>query len=349
MHETKGRVLVVGEDIGVMRELTRVAVGSEGPTVEWVAGAAEAVELLGRATHDFVLVLVDKQLKDGTPFDVFRFVRRDPDAPYPGLALGLVGEALTEADIRKSAVLGCLHFLGRPLQAEPVAQALSQWPADRTDFIVSGSYTGPDRRRANRQQMVDRRTVTGPAEQTVASTSLGFEIKPSTTVFRFRRMPTAEPDLALALRNGLSSETIEPARAHIRLKKEQALAMLGLTRHRMDEAFAELAGKPDREALKRLNAVAREAAALTETRGLLLVGMIVRGLVGHTADTGRPVRGVLALLRAYLDALRDALAREIIDDGGPVGRQILATLKAAEESVEAAAPGAGGGTAASSG
>lgn len=340
MREGKGRTLVVSEDAEVVRELTRIADDSEGAAIEWVAGAAEAIDLLGRATHDFVLVLADKQLKDGTPFDIFRFVRRDPDTPFPGLALGLVGEALTEADIRKSAVLGCLHFLGRPLQAETVAQALAQWPVDRTDFIVSGSYTGPDRRRANRQQMVDRRTVTGPAEQTVASTSLGFEIKPSTTVFRFRRMPTAEADLPLALRNGLSRETIEPARAHIKLKKEQALAMLGLTRHRMDDAYAGLVEKPDREALKRLNAVAREAAALTETRGLLLVGMIVRGLIGYTADTRQPARGLLVLLRAHLDALRDALSREIIDDGGSAGRQILATLKMAEESFEAATPAA---------
>ena len=161
-------------------------------------------------------------------------------------------------------------------------------------------------------------------------------------------MPTAETDLALALRNGLTRETIEPARAHIKLKKEQALAMLGLTRHRMDDAYAGLVEKPDREALKRLNAVAREAAALTETRGLLLVGMIVRGLIGYTADTRQPARSLLVLLRAHLDALRDALSREIIDDGGMVGRQILATLKVAEESFEAAVPSANGGSAASS-
>lgn len=345
MREDRGQILVVSEDVGVMRELAGIPAGPRRLPLEWVSGAAEAVDLLGRGTNGFVLVLADKRLKDGSPYDIFRFVRRDPDAPFPGLALGLTGEALTEADIRRSAVLGCLHFLGRPFQAEAVVQALNQWPLDRTDFIVSGSYTGPDRRRASRQLMVERRTVSGPAEQTVASTSLGFEIKPSTTVFRFRRMPAADPDLALGLRNGLGRDAVEPARAHIRLKKEQALAMLGLTRHRMDDAYAELAGHPDRERLKRLNALAREAAALTETRGLLLVGTIVRGLIGYSGGSHPPVRALLDLLQCHLDALREALAGEIIDDGGATGRGILAAVKAAEEAFGAVAGAAEEGVA----
>jgi len=336
MREGKGRILIVSEDVEVMRELTHIPAGPRQLPVEWVAGATEALDLLGRSTNDIVLVLADKRLKDGSPLDIFRFVRRDPDAPYPGLAVGLIGESLTESDIRRSAILGCLHFLGRPFQAETVVQAMNQWPLERVDFIVSGSYTGPDRRRSSRQLMVERHTVSGPAEQTVASTGLGFEIKASTTVFRFRRLPTTDPDQALALRNGLSRETVEPARGHIRLKKEQALAMLGLTRHRMDDAYAELVGKPDREGLKRLNGVAREAAALTETRGLLLVGMIVRGLIGYSGGSHPPVRALLDLLRRHLDALQEALAGEIIDDGGATGRHILATLKAAEEAFEAA-------------
>lgn len=336
---------MVSADIEVMRQAVRIAGGPNTATIEWVAGAPEAIELLGRSTHDIVLVLADQRLSEGSAFDIFRYVRRDPDCPYPGIALALIGEALTEADIRRSAILGCLHFLPRPFQPEAVAQGLAQWPADRTDFIVSGSYSGPDRRRASRQQMVERRTVSGPAEQTVASTSLGFEIRPSTTVFRFRRLPTADPDLALALRNGLSRETIEPARSHIRLKKEQALAMLGHTRHRMEDAYAELVARSDREALKRLNAVAREAAALTETRGLLLIGTIVRGLIGHTGG-GRPAAApVLGLLRAELDALADALGRGIVDDGGPAGRQILSALKAAEEACAAATPAPAAGVA----
>src|SRR3546814_20011836 len=60
--------------------------------------------------------------------------------------------------------------------------------------------------------MVERRTLSGPAEQTVASTSLGFEIRPSTTVFRFRRLPADGPAPAPALRNGPNRDPVEPAR-----------------------------------------------------------------------------------------------------------------------------------------
>lgn len=343
MREPQGRVLVVGAEAEVMRQVVRIAGGPNSPAIEWVSGAAEAIDLLGRSANDIVLVLADQRLSDGTPYDVFRYVRRDPDCPFPGTALALSGEALTEGDVRRSAILGCLHFLQRPFLPEAVLQGFSQWPLDRTDFIVSGSYSGPDRRRGSRQQMVERRTVSGPAEQTVASTSLGFEIRPSTTVFRFRRLPTADRDPALALRNGLSRETVDPARAHIRLKKEQALAMLGHTLHRMEEAYAGLTNRIDREGLKRLNVAAREAAALTETRGLLLIGTIVRGLIGHSAGGHPPGAPLLALLRAHVDALTDALARGIVDDGGPAGRQILGTLRSAEEAFAARVPAPAGG------
>lgn len=336
MRDTRGRVLVVSDDVEVMRQIMRIAGGPNTAPIEWVAGAPEAIELLGRSTHDFVLVLADQRLLEGSPFEVFRYVRRDPDCPYPGIALGLTGEALTEGDIRRSAVLGCLHFLQRPFLPEALAHGLAQWPLDRDDFILSGSYSGPDRRRSSRQLMVERRTISGPAEQTVASTSLGFEIRPSTTVFRFRRLPTAEPDPALALRNGLTRETVEPARAHIRLKKEQAVAMLGHTRHRMEEAYAELAASPGRDALKRLHTLARDAAALTETRGLLLIGTIVRALIGHTGGSHLPGAALLVLLRVQLDALAEALAREIVDDGGPAGRQLMSSLRSAEDAYAAA-------------
>jgi len=343
MRESRWRVLVVSADIAVMREIAAIPGGTVSVMLEWVSGAAEAIDLLARHTHEFVLAIADKTLADGTAFDVFRYVRRDPACPYPGMALALAGEVLTEADIRRSALLGCLHFLGRPFQPEAVNQGLAQWPIDRTDFILTGSYAGPDRRRALRRNMVERRTVAGPAEQTVASTSIGFEIRPSTTVFRFRRMATGESDSALALRNGLSRETLEAARGHIRLKKEQALAMLGHIRHRLDDAYDGLVEAPDREGLKRLNALAREAAALTETRGLLLVGAILRGLVGHSADDHPPGHGRLEVLRAHLDALRTALDGAVVDDGGIAGQQIRASLKATTETLLATGPGTAGG------
>jgi len=321
---------VVAQDREVVREIAGAEPAGRATPIDWVAGAAEAIDLLGRSSNGVVMVLADKRLADGTPFDVFQYVRRDPGCPYPGIALALLGDAVTEADLRRSALLGCLHVLGRPLQPEAIAQGLARWPLDRTDFIVSGSYTGPDRRRASRQQMVERRTVSGPAEQTVASTGLGFDIRPSTTVFRFRRMATDDPDAAIALRNGLTREAIEPARSQVRVKKDQAIAMLGVIQYRMDDAFARLGEHPDREGLKRLNGVAREAAALTETRGLQLVGAIVRGLIGHTGGNRAPGGGLLEILRAHLVALHKALDGGIVDDGGPAGRQILATLRSAE-------------------
>lgn len=335
MRESSGRILVVADDIAVMRAIAGSTSGRVTHEIEWVPGASAAIELLRRTTNDVVLVLADKHLKDGSPFEIFEFVRRDPDCPYPGLGLALTGESLTEADVRRSALLGCLHFLGRPFQPDSVVQGLTQWPMDRTDFIVSGSYNGPDRRRSSRQEMVERRTISGPAEQTVASTGLAFDIKPSTTVFRFRRMPSGDADPALALRNGLTRDTVSAARAHIRVKQDQALAMLGHTLHRMATVFEGLVAKPDRAEMANLNAVAREAGALTETRGLLLVGMIARGLVGYTGDGNQPDPALLALLRAHLEALKAALTHEIVDDGGAVGRPILAALRAAQEAYKA--------------
>src|SRR3546814_5721717 len=136
ISETRGRGLGSSADVGVMRQVARHA----ETAIDWVAGAREAIGLLDRSANDIVMLLADQQLADGSAFDVFRYVRRDPDCPYPGIALALSGDALTDADIQRSAVLGCVHFLRRPFCPEAVARGLAQWPLDRTDFIVSGSY-----------------------------------------------------------------------------------------------------------------------------------------------------------------------------------------------------------------
>ncbi|MEQ8395519.1 hypothetical protein [Thalassobaculum sp.] len=329
MHEMVGKILFVGKDKVAMQGIARDLNAQSGRPSDWVAGASEALAILERTTHDFALVVADTQLNDGSPFDIFQFVRRSPQCPYPGLALGLTGDSISDADVRRATFLGCLHFLDRPVQSDSAAGNVLNWPLDRTDFIVSGSYTGPDRRRAARQRMVERRTISGPAEQTVASTSLGFAIKPSTTVFRFRRMPSGDGDPALALRNGLARGTVEAARGHIRLKQEQALAMLGHTLGRLQRTHADMVRNPEPEGMVKLHALAQEAGALTETRGLLLVGAIARSLIEHSGRSLSPTPAVLDLLRLHLDALNEALLDEIIDDGGPMGRRILDALRGA--------------------
>src|SRR3546814_13906745 len=118
ISETRGRVLVASADVEVMRQVARHA----ETAIDWVAGAREAIGLLDRSANDIVMLLADQQLADGSAFDVFRYVRRDPDCPYPGIALALSADALTDADIHRSPVLGSVHFLRRPCSPERVGR-----------------------------------------------------------------------------------------------------------------------------------------------------------------------------------------------------------------------------------
>lgn len=301
--------------------------------VVWVGTATEAVDQLRDPAHRFSLALIDRTLSPPPAHEVFRFVRRDPASPYPALAVGMIGDVITDADVNRAALAGCLMMMRRPFDPNVLLQAINRWPMDRTDFLVMGAYIGPDRRRIARFEASDRRLQEFAVEQSIASTAPDYDIAPETTMFRFKRFPVRNKELPppLALRNGLRRASVTPAIAHIGVKKKEALGLLGKQAGVMDDTLCRLQATLEPRTLKNLNRQAAQAARLSAQRGLLLMAAVTRSLTQYSGNGYRIGERLVGFLRAHLDGVDAALRHRIIDDGGPVGREIMTTLKAAEQ------------------
>lgn len=300
--------------------------------IEWAGDSNGAIDRLSDSRHPFTLLLVDRELGPDPATSLISFVRRAPASPYPGLAVGLIGTGIQPIDVRRAIHAGCLMSLSRPFASESLSVAVRTWAHDRSDFLVSGAYVGPDRRRVAGFADADRRHRLLAREQSIASTALLYDIAAETTAFRFKRLP-ADIGLgspALSLRNGLRRATVAPAIAHIALKKKEGLGMLGRQAGAMGMTWKQLQATLAPPVLARLNGQALESADLSSQRGLTLLAAITGSLARYSGGRHRLGPRLVAFLRAHLDGAAAALRHRIDDDGGPVGRKIMASLKDAE-------------------
>jgi len=299
--------------------------------VEWVASSDEAMERLAEPGHPFTLVLVDREVAPGPAPSLFNYVRRHPDSLYPGLALALIGTDITAADVRRATQAGCVFTLSRPFSLPAIAAAVQRWPLDRADFLVTGAYVGPERRRAGERPPADRRAV-DHGEQSIASTAALYDIAPETVAFRFKRFPAGNGQVssAIRLRNGLTRGTVAPAAAHIVVKKREGLGVLARQANAMGDTWRQLQASLAPRALAQLNGQAVQSYRLSSRRGLLLLSAITGSLARYSAGRHRPGPKLVDFLRAHLDGVSAALRHRIDDDGGPVGRNIMTELKDAE-------------------
>lgn len=325
------RILVASGQRDDMFRLREGAPWLPDDAVEWAATSDAAMELLGAPDHRFTLVLVDREVTPGPAPQLFNFIRRDAASPYPGLSLALIGTGITSIDVRRATQAGCVFTLSRPFSLSAVAAAIQRWPLDRADFLVSGGYVGPERRRAGEKPAPERRRNVG-VEQSIASTARLYDIDAETTAFRFKRFPTGNGQVsgALALRNGLIRSTVTPAAAHIVVKKREGLGVLVRQAGAMGDAWRQLQATLAPPALVRLNRQAVESHELSSQRGLLLMAAITGSLARYSAGSHRLGPRLVGFLRTHLDGVSVALRHRIDDDGGPVGRKIMTTLRDAE-------------------
>ncbi len=208
---------------------------------------------------------------------------------------------------------------------------------------MTGAYVGTERRRAGERPAGERR---GPAEaeQLIASTARLYDIAPETLTFRFKRFPagSAGASAALRLRNGLTRATVAPAVAHVVAKKREGLGVLARQAGAMGDSWRQLQETLAPRLLEKLNDQAVLSHHLSSRRGVLLLAAITGSLARYSAGRHGLGPRLVAFLRVHLDGVSAALRHRIDDDGGPIGRRIMTTLKDAERrftGAESEAPG----------
>jgi hypothetical protein len=110
------------------------------------------------------------------------------------------------------------------------------------------------------------------------------------------------------------------------------------------DRLAKAAIEADSDATKRadvvrtMNTIFNDLRGNGGTYGYPLVTEVGDSACKFIADIGQWGAPQLAILRAHTDAMRAIMAANITGDGGPIGRQLLAGLKAAVDKVKPSAP-----------
>lgn len=143
---------------GVLRNLGFVHV-TETTSVE------EAVEAILVSVPD--IVITDWEMPERSGMELLTWLRRDPRSPAPGLPVILLTAHGDPERVRACRDAGATDFLVKPIAPKRILERVLDLMRRQRSFVVSPGYVGPDRRRARRPVVHDRRAPTPPQEVAV--------------------------------------------------------------------------------------------------------------------------------------------------------------------------------------
>lgn len=136
--------ILIVDDAAMIRKLVGNVLSSLGFTdITEAASGREAINLLAHNKFDFIIT--DWRMDDLDGIEIVRHVRgRRSNIPI----IMLTGN--TEASYVKAAIsAGVNGYLLKPFSAEQLVKRIRSIIEVPRDFVISGKYTGPDRRRSN--------------------------------------------------------------------------------------------------------------------------------------------------------------------------------------------------------
>lgn len=145
---SKIKVLVV-DDERTMVELVRDLLTAFGFKDIVVAHSGQdAINLLNKQQFDFIIT--DWRMDDLDGIDLVRFIRRSPKNTFLTTpVLMLTGNTEAE-DVIRARDAGVSAYLIKPFTAEQLVKRIRTIIENPRQFVISGRFTGPDRRHTNK-------------------------------------------------------------------------------------------------------------------------------------------------------------------------------------------------------
>jgi len=128
-RNSKGRTILVVDNLQANRELAVDLLEYSGYTVVTAHGARNALELARRAPPD--LILSDVCMPDASGYALIREIKREPGLRAIPFVF-LTSTAINEADRRHGLALGAAKFLFRPLEPEVLLREVESCLPERT-------------------------------------------------------------------------------------------------------------------------------------------------------------------------------------------------------------------------
>jgi CheY-like chemotaxis protein len=311
--------------------------------IETAKNGAEAVEILKlsertgelRGLRDFDLVISDLLM---TPVDgllLLRWIRTGKDSPNRFLPFIMLSGAADAHYVGEARDFGANEFLAKPFSAESVYKRLLQVIDHPRPYIATQSYFGPNRRRRNLSPPGQERRVIDEANIAIVY-SADRVVKPEmpTEVWEFRlsnRLRDKVAGLGVSGNGEIPLNLLEEAEAQLQRAAldftEWARGYLTKLGRLCEQALEQPSGR--RRYFEDINMLAHELRGQGGTFGYPLISIFGKMLYDATGANCREDDNMVEIVRAHIDAMRAVLRDKVSGDGGMVGRELLASLKAA--------------------
>ena len=138
------KVLII-DDEPLMRKLVRGVLGSLGfMNITEANSGRKAQELISNHTFDFIIT--DWRMDDLDGIDIINYVRGSQTLPRRNTPIIMLTGNTEVRHVKSAISAGVDSYMIKPFSAERLARRIRDLIENPRDFIISGKYTGPDRR-----------------------------------------------------------------------------------------------------------------------------------------------------------------------------------------------------------
>lgn len=268
---------------------------------------------------------------------LLRWVRRSDQSPDRFMPFFMVSAADREV-VAEARDAGVTEFIGKPFSVSSVLSKLGALIDRPRQFVFTGGYFGPDRRRRKlRFDGVDRRTI-GEHEIRIvyADTAPTKRRLRTAKVWLFRPPNAIKRKIGAGAGSrtaGIDPELIEMAEAQVGEMEDDYADWVRETVAVLAREQRRAVDDPVR-ARRRYRAINRLALELRGQGGMFGYALVTEfgaSLHACTAGTPRITPNHLDLVKAHIDGIRVVVNQKITGDGGAVGKELLVSLARAKE------------------
>ncbi len=324
------RILVADAKPGTAPYIRQTVAPVKAADVVSVATATEARRRLSATDLFYDLAFVDMDIAEGGGAALVRWVRSDDDSPRPNLPVVLMSDSLEPAVTAAAVDAGTRLFLKKPFTQGRVLAHVDQLRSAYSNFLVSPTYVGPDRRSTKRPVTVERRIAGSGMTQFVEDpSSYKGGDDAIVTVFDYTRLSLADADLT-KFRDFLTREHLKQAVSNLSRVREQVVSAVIQQHKNLESQHAALREGGSGDQLKAMHSSATDITLRTTAAGFTLISAIAGSLRHYASGAYRISVRLIEFLGSHIAAIRSALVHRVFDTGGGVGQSIVQAVRKAE-------------------
>jgi two-component system, chemotaxis family, chemotaxis protein CheY len=142
----KYKVLIVDPDIQMGKVVKSMLEGMGFSIIYTASNEDDAIDLIKEKSCDFVITEWNTQQKKSSSLQLVKRIRKDPESPNRALPIIMLTGRAEKHDVMIARDHGISEYVVKPFSARSLYARLERLFENPRDFVVSASFTGPERR-----------------------------------------------------------------------------------------------------------------------------------------------------------------------------------------------------------